>query len=299
TAAAEQPPRNQRAVTAEPAAPIEPPATPRATVQRASDGDDGQPRARLAAMPLREPPAPPQSPAPSGANAGSLGDQVYARMVQGANLSHLDMPATGIRRAVQRQPALGLATMPLAERPQPRGLARTGPANTPVLPQARIQREIDGAPPAPEPSSSPLWPSPPRTSGTLPLAPPQVASASDARRTAMTTTGVQALPLAPTIQRHDAPESDSTVTTRPRSNAISGGSPPMPTVTEDDDDDGDMGLARLFEEDFVEDEIEPDAPDVPDTEATDGINLDELADKVMPYLKRLMKIERERYNPIS
>ena len=55
---------------------------------------------------------------------------------------------------------------------------------------------------------------------------------------------------------------------------------------------------RLFEEDYAEDEIEADTPVAPDTETTDGINLDELADKVMPYLKRLMKIERERYNPI-
>jgi hypothetical protein len=188
--------------------------------------------------------------------------------------------------------------MPLAERPQPRGLARSSPANTAVLPQARIQREFEPAAAPPQvDSGSPMWPSPTRTSGILPLAPPQVASASAARKAGITTTGIQALPLAPTIQRHDAPDSDTTVTTRPRSNAISSGSF-SPTDTDDEDDDGDMGLARLFEEDYVEDEIEEDTPLAPDTETTDGINLDELADKVMPYLKRLMKIERERYNPI-
>ena len=78
---------------------------------------------------------------------------------------------------------------------------------------------------------------------------------------------------------------------------IGGGSTYTPDDT-DDDDDGDMGLVRLFEEDYAEEDIEEVTPDVPDTETTDGINLDELADKVMPYLKRLMKIERERYNPI-
>jgi hypothetical protein len=189
--------------------------------------------------------------------------------------------------------------MPLAEQPQPRGLARSSPANTPVLPQARLQREFEAAPATqPGDSSSPLWPSPARTSGTLPLAPPQSASPSAARKAGITTTGVQALPLAPTIQRHDAPDGDSsTITTRPRSNAISTGSTYTPDGSEEEDDD-DMGLVRLFEEDYAEDEIEEDTPLAPDTETTDGINLDELADKVMPYLKRLIKIERERYNPI-
>jgi hypothetical protein len=271
---------------------IEPPAPPPAKIQRQTEGGDGQPRARLADMPLREPPAGPSEPA-----ARDLGDQVYARIVQGANLSHLDMPATGTRPVAQRKAGNGHAPLPLAERPQPRGLARSSPASTPVLPQARIQREVEPAPGATrQDSGSPLWPSPTTTSGTLPLAPPQVASASDARRAGITTTGVQSLPLAPTIQRHDAPESESTVTTRPRSNAISTGSTYTPPTTDDDDDD--MGLVRLFEEDYVEDEIEEDTPLAPDTETTDGINLDELADKVMPYLKRLMKIERERYNPI-
>src|SRR5205085_11846788 len=136
----------------------------------------------------------------------------------------LDMPATGTRSALQRKPGNGQALMPLAERPQPRGLARSSPANTPVLPQARIQRELEPAgAPSPVNSGTALWPSPTQSSGILPLAPPQVASASAARKAGITTTGVQALPLAPTIQRHDAPDSDTTVTTRPRSNAISSG----------------------------------------------------------------------------
>ncbi len=285
-----------RTAPSEPATEIEPPAERplAAKIQRNSDDGEGQVQARQA-FPLREPPTPPALPARSEAAAHDLGDQVYARMVQGANLSHMDMPATGTRRAVQRRPGNGQAQMPLAVRPQPRGLARSSPATTPVLPQARLQREFEPAP-AREDSGSPIWPSPTRTSGTLPLAPPQVASASAARKAGITTTGVQALPLAPTIQRHDAPESDTTVTTRPRSNAISSGSTYTPGVSDDDDDD--MGLVRLFAEDFETDEIDEDTPIAPDTEATDGINLDELADKVMPYLKRLMKIERERYNPI-
>ena len=47
-----------------------------------------------------------------------------------------------------------------------------------------------------------------------------------------------------------------------------------------------------------EDEGDASTVDTPDTSISDEINLDELADKVMPYLKRLMKIERERYSPI-
>jgi hypothetical protein len=269
------------------------PPVPSARIQRQDDGGDGQPPARQA-LPLRESPTPPAPSAPGGpALAQALGDQVYARMVQGANLPRVNMTATGTRRGVQRQPSAGPEPLLLAEA---RGMSRSSPAQTPVLPQARIQRDFEPVG-ALDFTDTAMRPSAPQTSGVLPLAPPAVASARGARKAGITTTGVQSLPLAPTIQRHDEPDSDTTTTTttRPRSNAISSNNY-RPEV-DNDDDDGDMGLVRLFSEDELDDDLDPDTPDVLDTSVSDDINLDELADKLLPYLKRLMKIERERYSP--
>jgi hypothetical protein len=139
-------------------------------------------------------------------------------------------------------------------------------------------------------------------SGTLPLAPAAPRSA----RTAMMTTALQALPLAPTIQRLNGDETTTTTTTAPRvlSNGSDSARNGRDALEAHDAEERQLDELRWASETTIED-VEPDVDvETPDEEPADEadptkeINLDELADKILPYIRRLMAIERERRHPI-
>lgn len=147
------------------------------------------------------------------------------------------------------------------------GLARSGLAHTSVLPQARIQRDPEPVLPAAQSTG---------TVGTLPLAPPGLApenppGAAPANRVVgPATTPVQSLPLAPVVSRegaNDTPKSEDDTDVE-MDDLVAGLG-----MDSSDDLSGAMG------------------------EGTDKVNLEELADQILPYIKRLMAIERERQDP--
>jgi hypothetical protein len=205
--------------------------------------------------------------------------------------------ATGLRRSIQRQPGDQRPPMPLAGPPQLRGLARTE-TYTSVLPQSRIQREpdFDGGPDRSGSSNRPGG----MPTGTLPLAPAAPASA----RTAMSTTALQSLPLAPTIQRLDGDETTTTTAPRVVRNEFDSARSGRDAMAAHDAEERRLDELRWASETTIED-VEPDVEvESSDEEPADEadpikeINLDELADKILPYIRRLMAIERERRHPI-
>jgi hypothetical protein len=232
-------------------------------------------------MPLRQPPS---QPGPQAA----WGRQIYARGVRDATLAVIGPLATSVRHNVQRQVPVPGAAQP---RPEPllvRGLARSASANTPVLPQARVQRAPDEA--APGQATLPLQPATAAAAaaptGTLPLAPPTPAPAQPEKTPAVAriqawpatpiAPAVQRLPLAPVIQR--AGEEGS-----------SGGS----TVSGDDLNQ-DEQLSR-----YLKGLRGGPAPtSTANTSDDEERELDELATQLLPYIKRLLEIEKERLDPI-
>jgi hypothetical protein len=243
-------------------------------------------------MPLRQPAAP--EPAAGGPGAGqaiaeapalSLGRQIYARGIKDARMTLMGPLATNVRRSVQRQAA---AAGPVA-RPQGQtlagplplmGLARSAAARTSLLPQARVQREGDERP-APQNQLVPYAPSRTEPTGTLPLAPPGPApinpNQSPPTPTPPSTSprpsaNSQALTLAPVISR-DGGESGTTSDS------------PSTAGNEIDRDLNDL-LAGL-EDDSVFDDVTDE----------DEIDLDNLAEQILPIIRRLLTIERERNQP--
>src|SRR5579859_1784572 len=240
------------------------------------------------AMPLREPTQPDNTPPgsePSAPPQLSLGSQIYARGVKDARMNVMGPLATNLRRSIQRRPEpRGQAqtqTLPVAGLPPITGLARSTTGHTSVLPQARVQRAADeaaqgqGAAPgmllAATAASEPA--------GTLPLAPPALApekpadvAPSPSTRPAATT--VQRLPLAPVIQREGEANSERSVVAKSSAS----------------DRDGELDdLLKQLEKD------EASASD--DDQDDDKFDLDDLADKLLPYIKRMMAVERERQEP--
>ena len=240
------------------------------------------------AMPLREPTQRDSAPPASKQSALpqlSLGSQIYARGVKDARMNVMGPLATNLRRSIQRRPEpRGQAytqTLPVAGPPPITGLARSTTGHTSVLPQARVQRAADeaaqgqGAAPgmllAATAASEPA--------GTLPLAPPALAPEKPAdvapgpsTRPAATT--VQRLPLAPVIQREGEANSERSVVAKSSAS----------------DRDGELDdLLKQLEKD------EASASD--DDQDDDKFDLDDLADKLLPYIKRMMAVERERQEP--
>jgi hypothetical protein len=154
------------------------------------------------------------------------------------------------------------------------GLARSSSLRTSVLPQARVQRDD-------EPERQPQNQLVPVTAptGTLPLAPPgpapvnpnQGAPAPTPHTALVPSRSGPTLPLAPVISRDGG----------------NGGS--APTTTEDNDTGG-TDLDDLLSG------LEDDSED--DDEDEKGFDLDDLADKLLPFIKRLMAVERQRNEPI-
>jgi hypothetical protein len=149
-------------------------------------------------------------------------------------------------------------------------LARSSRVATPVLPQARIQRDEAGQTEL-RPSSQPA--------GTLPLAPPAAAPAPAAsiQRNATTTGQTRStsapsrtLPLAPVGQTTAKKDAKTETSDKDKVDLLTG-------LKEDKDLDAAA--------DKTSDEMKE-------------IDLDELADKVLPIVKRLIAIERERQDPI-
>ncbi len=273
-------------------------------IQRQADTSAAPSRARD--LPLRAPPTPiePRPVAPQAIQTKlataqpqlTLGSQVYARGVKDAQMPVVGPLATNVRGNIQRRPAAsGRPQAPpwaAAEAAPILGLARSGSANTPVLPQARVQREATDN--APE-TLALTWPgsqaNPPV--GTLPLAPPGPAPDNSARTATrpetqtnnqiapkpggagMAVTAVQNLPLAPVIAREDGNTSTALTTT--------------------DNSENDDRLSTLLA--GLEDEVDSLADDE-DYDPMQDIDLDQLANQLVPYIKRLLAVERERHEPL-
>jgi len=195
--------------------------------------------------------------------------------------------ATNVRRSIQRQPAgpapAGAPTVPANGNPLILGLAQSAIQRTSLLPQARVQREDE---PNKEQPQNQLVPVPP-PSGTLPLAPPRPAP-----------TTVNPNQSAPTTSRELVPSQSAPSANLPLAPVIArdggnGNAGPLAlTATEEDDDTSDL--------DTLLDELENDAAvdDETDDETKKGVDLDDLADKLLPYIKRMMAVERQRDEPI-
>ena len=255
---------------------------PRAEQPSATTPPRGTPptsRGPAPALPLREPPAARGSAdrPVSGPPQLSLGSQIFARGVKDARMAVMGPLATNVRRDIQRRSAAsapaGPGTLPVVGAPLTMGLARSASLHTSVLPQARVQRED-------EPNRQPQNQLVPVTAptGTLPLAPPGPAPVNPNQGATAPTTSTAlvpsrpapSLPLAPVIAR-DGGNGNGTLTT-----------------TEETDTGGDLDdLLSSLEDDSADDE-----------EDEKGFDLDDLADKLLPYIKRLMAVERQRDEPI-
>jgi hypothetical protein len=219
----------------------------------------------------------------------SLGSQIYARGVKDARMAVMGSLATNVRRNIQRQPAgpapAGAPTLPANGSPLILGLAQSAIQRTSVLPQARLQREGE---PNPEQPQNQLARVPP-PSGTLPLAPPGPAPTTVNPNQTAPTTSREIVPSqsAPSANLPLAP-----VIARDGGNGNGNAGPLTLTATEEDDDTSDL--------DALLDELENDAAvdDETDDETKKGVDLDDLADKLLPYIKRMMAVERQRDEPI-
>ncbi len=264
-------PRAPRPATSMPARP-----TPPAAIQHQAETPAS--RGPSLAMPLREPPADAR-PGPTPAGGASpqllLGSQVYARGMKDARMAVMGPLATNVRHNIQRRPApsapVGTQTMPAAGASTILGLARSASLHTSVLPQTRVQRE-DEAPNQPQNQLVPVS----QPSGTLPLAPPGPAPVNPNQSAPTTSTALvpsrpaQNLPLAPVIARDSGNNNTQLETT--------GGG--------DSSDDLDDLLSGLEDDADLDDEDDKE------------VDLDDLADKLLPYIKRLMAVERQRDDPI-
>ena len=248
-------------------------ATPPAAIQRQAEAPTL--RGPALAMPLRESPAAggPSSDGPTNAPPQlSLGSQIYARGVKDAHMAVMGPLATNLRRNIQRRPAASAPsatqTLPVPGAPSIMGLARSAALHTSVLPQTRLQREDE---PQNQPQNQLVPVSQP--TGTLPLAPPGPAPVNPNQSPPTPHTALapgrptQSLPLAPVIARE-------------------GGNGNTPLTTTGNDTDSDLSdlLAGLVD----------DVTDLDDDEDMNGIDLDNLADQLLPYVKRLLADEQQR-----
>ena len=247
-------------------------------------------------MPLRQPAAAPEA-EPSGPPASrppefSLGSQIYARGVRDAQMNVFGALTTTRRSSsVQRRPEAAGAAQALEPAPA-LSLARTSAARTPVLWQARVQRAYDDepktttgdqaaaglaqaplvmplAPPGPAPDNQPPTEAQPASAAPTPAGAQPPSAAPRLERVAASGN----LPLAPVIAR------------------AGGNGQPEATVTDTTAAADSQGGAAPTAEDVT--------PATLDAEAVvDQIDLDELADQLLPYVKRLMAVERERHRPV-
>jgi hypothetical protein len=265
------------------------PSGPTAIQRQAETAGPDAPRL---AMPLRQPAAP----EPGAAGAGvaqaiaeapglSLGSQIYARGIKDARMTLVGPLATNVQRRPAAPGASAGSQVQTPAGPLPlMGLARSAAARTSVLPQARVQREQDERP-GPQNQLVPY--APPRTepSGTLPLAPPGPApinpNPSQPPQTPPTppptssprpSVTSQALTLAPVIAR-DGGENGSTSDS--------------PSTAGDEIDRDLNDLLAGLEDDSLFDDVTDD----------DEIDLDVLAEQILPIIRRLLTIERERNQP--
>jgi hypothetical protein len=301
----------------------------RATTERQIEAQPG--RRPTLEMPLRQPAAAPElEPRNQPTNRGpelSLGRQIYARGVKDAQMPVFGALATNSRRTLQRNPAeppAPGAALPFGPSAIT-GQAQTTSGPTPVLPQARVQRldnpnertestltrpngpalqELDALPLAPsEPApENPLAPNAPPTRRWQPATPRiNTPNLSQSLQQPLVGEGVvgQGQPEAPstggTWQRATprmAPSNLSgrlplaPVVTRPRSNGQSE-SPTTDDTRESDELD-----------DLTSDEDDDTLETTDANSAGEQIDLNDLADQLLPYIKRLMAIERDRHDPV-
>jgi hypothetical protein len=272
--------------------------------------------ARPEAAALRTAPLPlATGPAPSGPQAGleALGSQVFRRVAGAARLNRVTSAAPSAGRIVRRKPqrrvaaqagrpSAAAAVLPLPEAPSLQDLARTSPISTPVLPQARIQAsreepsgEAAGQPPATAAAQAapaynlPLAPTGiqrdalPAESATASALAMAYSSTSTSSRAQPAVTMTYGLPLQPVIQRQKDKPGDK-----------------VPGDDDEDDnkpqDSAPSGSAKSSDGDKAKQDSTTTAQSAGDTgdETASKPDLDELARQIVPLIKRMLAVERER-----